>query len=330
MRRAREGFVLVAVIWVLAILTVLTLGFAGRVLLDQRAGALTVDRSRAQYLARGAVEYAVAEIQNRIAVQAYIEQARALLAARQGGAPMLQPISSEGPSNLYAESANLLAEGAIFAAGEAMQGDKVTFTIEDAESRINLNSAPEEVLDNIEGISFRTVNAIVRRRGASFSTDEPRPFLAVAEARDLDGITEDIWEGDGDSPGLRDLFTVYGSGRININTASEPVLRAIPDLEEAAVAAIVSYRAGQDGRPKTGDDRRFESLEELAAVTGLSPNELAPISKFGVFQSHYFVIKATATQRQGKVRAFAAAVVYVEDEKARVLAWAEGDHAAEI
>jgi DNA uptake protein ComE-like DNA-binding protein len=327
---ARNGFVLVAVIWVLAILTVLTLGFAQRVLLDQRAGALIVDRSRTQYLARGSVEYAVAEIQNRVAVQAYIEQARGLLAARQRGAPTPQPITFEEPFNLYAESANLLAAGEIFAAQEAAQGDQVSFSLEDAEARINLNSAPEELLDNIEGISFRTVNAIVRRRGASFSTDEPRPFLSVAEARDLDGISEDDWEGDGDSPGLRDLFTVFGSGRININTASEQVLRAIPEIDEAAVAAILGYRAGQDGRLETKDDRRFRSLEQLAAATGLNPDELTPITKYCAFESHYYIVKATASQRQRRVRASVAAVVHVEENKARVLAWAEGDRAAEI
>src|SRR5690606_17628980 len=55
-RQSERGFVLVIVLWVLAILTVISVGFGRRSVLDRRAAAFTLDKTQAMMLARGAVE----------------------------------------------------------------------------------------------------------------------------------------------------------------------------------------------------------------------------------------------------------------------------------
>ncbi len=310
MKRERHGFVLVAVIWLLAILTVLTIGFGRRALLEQRAAALTIDRSQCQYLARGAVEYGVAYLRNQALLQSIYDQ-----------------YAGESHVAIYETQKNLLKEKGFFDLGDAalLKDDEVTFKLDDAEGRISLNSAPEEIFDNIDALSFTTVSDILRRRGGPLGNDEPTPFLTIDEARFLEGVSDTDWYGTADRPGLRELFTIYGDGRVNVNTAPRAVLEALPDLDPAVAAAIIAYRAGADGELKTPDDRRFRSVEEIATATGIQMNDLQPIAKFCKFESQFFTITGFATLRQGKVRAVSKATVHVVEGTATVLDWSEGD-----
>ena len=50
----RGGFVLVSVLWILAILTVISLGFARRAMLERRMAWYALDREQAQQMARAA------------------------------------------------------------------------------------------------------------------------------------------------------------------------------------------------------------------------------------------------------------------------------------
>ncbi|MCL4692974.1 MAG: general secretion pathway protein GspK [Candidatus Hydrogenedentes bacterium] len=310
MKRREHGFVLVAVIWMLAILTVLAIGFGRRALLEQRAAALSIDHTRTQHLARGAVEYGIAYMRNQALVQQLVEQ--------YGGDSYIA---------VYQTQKNMLTEGNFFDLGSdaLLENDQVTFTLEDAEGKISLNSAPREIFDEIDILSFTTVSAILRRRGGPLGNDEPMPFLAIDEARLLEGISDSDWYGSKDRPGLRDLFTIYGDGRVNVNTAPREVLESLPDLDPAVAAVVLSYRAGADGEMETADDRRFQDVEEIASVTGVRMNDLEPIARFCKFESEYFTITGFATLRQGKVRAVSKATVQVANGTATVLNWSEGD-----
>jgi type II secretory pathway component PulK len=72
---------------------------------------------------------------------------------------------------------------------------------------------------------------------------------------------------------LGDLFTVLGSGEVNVNTAPVPVLRALfaeLAVEEAAAdrftAAILSSRRGKDALEGTEDDQPLQDDDALQAV----------------------------------------------------------------
>ena len=58
------------------------------------------------------------------------------------------------------------------------------------------------------------------------------PMQDIRELMNIPGITRDLFIASGTRPGLEDLLTVYGDGRININTAHEGVLRAVPGLPQ--------------------------------------------------------------------------------------------------
>lgn len=63
----------------------------------------------------------------------------------------------------------------------------------------------------------------------------------------IKGMTKNIYYGTKETPGLRQLLTVYGDGRININTAPKPVLRALSkDMTGTAADDMDQYRRNKD------------------------------------------------------------------------------------
>ena len=135
----------------------------------------------------------------------------------------------------------------------------------DEGSRINLNTASAAVLGRLPGLNEELAEAIVQ--------SARRPFKVRQEILLIEGITPDKLEEFGD------LITVYGNGKININSASEEILSAL-GLGSNLIAAIVRYRndsPGEDGQMDTDDDGAFITtgsiLPELRKTTLLSVEE---------------------------------------------------------
>lgn len=69
------------------------------------------------------------------------------------------------------------------------------------------------------------------------------PFDSVEELLLVKEITPELFFGTKERPGLRNFLTVYGEGRININTAPKLVLRALADeMTPERADAIDEYR----------------------------------------------------------------------------------------
>jgi hypothetical protein len=68
----------------------------------------------------------------------------------------------------------------------------------------------------------------------------------------------------------------------------------------------------------------------MSGQLGIDPTDLAPLARYCTFESHFFTITGFATQRQGKVRAAARAIVQVQTGSAAVLAWSEGELGPQI
>ncbi len=90
--------------------------------------------------------------------------------------------------------------------------------------------------------------------------------------------------------GLVGIFTVYGNGKININTASKTILAALPGLDDQVAETILTYRSGPDGRFCTDDDGYLEKAEELANVEGLTEFQIGLLEEYCCFDSEHFRI----------------------------------------
>ncbi|MFH1640548.1 MAG: hypothetical protein ABIA66_01155 [Candidatus Omnitrophota bacterium] len=159
------------------------------------------------------------------------------------------------------------------------------FGLVDEERKININNAQLEVIKDI----FRFVLAIDEtsaqelaasivdwRDGDSelsipsgsaedgFYDDLKYPY----EAKDasfgspdelllVKGITPEIFEK------IKDYVTVYGTGKVNANTASKPVLLSVGFRQDIA-DKIITLRAGDDGIWGNADDIIFDSPSSVA------------------------------------------------------------------
>ena len=68
--------------------------------------------------------------------------------------------------------------------------------------------------------------------------------------------------------GLKDLFTPFSTGKININTADTNVLQLIPGVDAAIADTIVQQRAGPDGVEGTEDDTPIQNAAAALQSAG--------------------------------------------------------------
>ena len=66
----------------------------------------------------------------------------------------------------------------------------------------------------------------------------------------------------------QDYFTVWYSGKINIQHATPPILMELAGLTSAQVDSLISMRVGQDGIQGTADDQKLGSIEDVASFLG--------------------------------------------------------------
>lgn len=130
------------------------------------------------------------------------------------------------------------------------------------------------------------------------------PFQSLEELYYVKGMTPDIFSK------IKTYLTIYGSGKVNINTTSAKVLYAL-GLENTLVEKILLFRCGEDEVEASGDDRVFTSpssvVKQLSQVYNLSSVEetrltnLISAGKISTF-SNVFMISSLACleQKPGK------------------------------
>lgn len=227
-----RGFALLAALWLLVALSTASLALA----LSARSRRLA------------AANYAEG-VRARAATQAGVEHIRARLVER------LTPDRGPDPWSGMDSVADTL-----------MLGDaRVTATVRDLGTVLNLNRADETEIRRFlvalrvdAGEADRLAQAIAdwrdgddlhRMRGAeradylaAGAAALPRngPFQRLDELRAVRGITTRLYDK------IRPYLTLRGSGQVNLNVASRPVLLTVPGLGEEAVAVLMRLR--REGR----------------------------------------------------------------------------------
>ncbi len=215
----------------------------------------------------------------------------------------------------------------------------------DEDRRINLNTAPVEVLQSLfRAAGVRKEDALglaevvadwrdeddkERKHGAEgfdyegFSPGyecKDGPFESVEELLLVKGMTPALWAT------CAPTLTVYGSGKVNLNTAGAAVLSAL-GLSTEGVNGIVAYRSGEDNTPGTSDDRLFYSTASLASdLSNWIPiedqNRLTQLdqAKFLGIKSDAFALSVKAEGYTSKSRIQLTCVIDRSDE---IKAWTE-------
>lgn len=186
---------------------------------------------------------------------------------------------------------------------------KAEYVLIDESARINVNLATQEILVRIPGLSQSLAENIIH---------SARPYAVLEELRLVDGITPEVW-------GLcREHLTVYGEGKVNINTASPVVLGAL-GLDVNLIQAVLAVRAGDDDAEGTADDGFFESADTLAAT--LSSEIIPGQAQLALLQSLSGVldVKSSALRLQVKTYILGRRGVDYEVvvDREKILSWRE-------
>ena len=326
-RAGTRGSVLLYVVWVVLLLSLFAAGVGSRALFALNLSRRLSEQLRAAYIARGAVRYA------------------ALVLARDG-TPSFDGLNDSWSSgSLFRE--HPVDGGSFSVTGEPHTdgGAAAQFGLNDEERRINLNTAPTDVLvrflEAAGGLGDDALAAAEAIEDWRDEDDDPRtsgaegsyyrtlgdaydckngPFENVEELLLVKGISPAVYRN------VEPYVTVYGSGRLNLNTAPEAVLRSL-GLSTAGLAGFLAFRAGEDSELGTLDDRA------LVAVSGLQ-SELAPyvpredLARFAkLIQAQFLTtsseafrmsIQARTARPEGRMQ-----VACVLDRKGNVQAWSE-------
>jgi general secretion pathway protein K len=138
------------------------------------------------------------------------------------------------------------------------------------------------------------------------------PLDCIEELLMIKGVTKSLYYGTSETPGLNRLLTVYGDGRININTAPKSVLRALSkDMDMEAVEKMDAYRRNKD------NDLTHASWYQK--IPGLA--DIPIDSRLITTTSSFFRIVSTGRLHQMSQTVSGVIVRGADRKKAKLLSW---------
>ena len=158
-----------------------------------------------------------------------------------------------------------------------------------------------------------------RLNGASDSEDYHPAHTLLTRIDDLKKVKG--WEEFTSAPGWDDELTVNSTGPVDLAWAPRDVLRALPGFTDAMVERFLQLRAGPDGKDGTADDTVFNSLDDIRAALGLSPQQFQELSPFVSFKDP--VLRIVSTGRSSDVTRVIQLVFRRAGTTAQLITWKE-------
>jgi general secretion pathway protein K len=138
------------------------------------------------------------------------------------------------------------------------------------------------------------------------------PLDSLGEMLLIKGIDSSIFYGTDEREGLRNYLTVYSEGKININTASLPILLSLsPMVDQTMAQAVVDSRR----------EKPFRTTEDLRSIPGWG-SVYPQISSEITVQSNYFSLEVQGNYHD--VRAMVQTVIKREGRRTKILFWKAG------
>ena len=300
----KKGAILIVSLWIITILSLLAIGVGFRMGLEIKLTGYNVSELKALYLAKAGINKVIAGRWNE-----YLE----------GKTVGIDALSHTWSNDKESFCGIELGEGSFTLSYLPKERDRseketVLYGMEDESSRININKKSMEdglkILFMDKGLKleeasklaasirdWRDKDNIPSSGGAeeSYYQGLDRPyhcpdsdFKTVEELLLVKGMTEGLFYGEDknengkiepEEEGINDIVTVFGEGKININTASEPVLKAVLSVGFPELAVkIVEYKKGPDGRSGTSDDRWFTMGSSAVKRQGLGFAEIKDLN----------------------------------------------------
>ncbi len=270
----QRGMVLIAVLWVVAVISLVAFSLAASVRVEAESTKNSMDSERAFFMAKGAAEV----VYSKFAANAEF--------------PKDAPVFMENGDYVFP-----------FEAGYA----RVRF--ESADGLIDLNAASDRLLASVfdslgiaEELRNRIVDSVLDWRDADdiphlygaeineyagLATPRNGAFQSVDELLQVRYMTPDLFYGTVASdpvtgkyrriPGVRDMFTIVsGRAAVNPNVASLDVLRALPGITPTLAEAILEQRRAKGFSDRGDMIQRVPALANSDAPDNMSFEALSP------------------------------------------------------
>ncbi len=319
-----RGFALIMVIWLITFLSILAVEFCFGTRTDLNISRNLKEERELYYLAQGGIHWAIAQLIYKHDLR--IKELRKTI--------LIEEEEKESKREW-------VADGRIYKIPNEQGDCEVRVTAEDG--KININTISDTTLRKIignfgleEGLRDVVVDSILdwkdpddfyRLNGAESeyyqSLKEPYPCKngpldSIEELLLIKGVTRDLFYGSKATEGwgLKDIFSVYAMGeRININHASQGVLKVLFGLPEPLTQAILTSRKEKEFR---------NQMELLQRIPDLQPF-IGEIGKGILYSSNhpYYTIESRAKGSGYRVYGIKALVKIDPREKNRyrIIQW---------
>ncbi|NOX97531.1 MAG: general secretion pathway protein GspK [Nitrospirae bacterium] len=330
-KKKEKGTILIITLWILAILAVLAVGFAYRMSLELKLTGYQLGRLKVLYLAKAGIRKAILELEKDTNSYDTLQEAWS--------------------NNEKAFRKIKLGDGwftVSYSLPKEDSEEKVVFYgMMDEERKININKASKETLEALfelvdepkstdiaaSIVDWRDPDSKVEEGGAEDSyyrsLDKPydcknADFEMIEELLLVKGVTPKLLSK------VRNLITIYGEGRVNINTAGKKVLQAlgrgmvrarnIPEVDENTADNLAEriIRFREQGQTEKDEEYIFKDLNDIVnkmsrfegGTTGSGENNLINALKPQLaVRSSNFKITVIASLNDGKVVKTATAIV---------------------
>ena len=332
-----QGVILIITLWIMAILILFVFGLGFRMSLEARLTDYNATEIKNLYRAKAALNMLKAVI-GEDGTEAYDylgdnwsyneELFKDIEVGKNGGTFTVSYVRTEGPA------------------------EKVFYGAMDEESKININTIAakadgdanarnvlmnlfleadnaEEIVDSIldwvdEDNNPRAEGAETSYYGTFSDFDyecKNAPLESIEELLLIKGMTLAMYLT------VKDKITVFGEGKVNLNTAGSLVMESL-GLHESLIDEIIEEITGGEEEPS--EYSYFDSINEVKGLLlglGLTPDEISRMSEIldnltGV-KSNHFRAHITAKSKDGKIIKEAEAVVSRSGEKSEILFWYE-------
>ena len=136
------------------------------------------------------------------------------------------------------------------------------------------------------------------------------PFQTIGQIFLVKGVKEIQRFGNDGEKGILDFFTIYGDGKINLNTASSEVLQGLDEGIDSIIAnAILEHRREED----------FQTVDDLKKVLGIEEELFNRISTLITVNGSFFAIEATGKCQEAVAQIKAVAIR--EDNRSMLIYW---------
>jgi len=163
-------------------------------------------------------------------------------------------------------------------------------------------------IDNIEELLL--VKGISLEIYYGYNLDEGDKHLSETGTDTAEFIDEVPQNG---TPGLCDLLTVFGDGRININTAPKQVLDTLPLLSDSAVSEIISMQKSAL--------RKFSSMDDIQNNDNFNAADILLLAQIAKFNSNHFQLHIKVRKKERPFWCEYMATIERQEENTRILSW---------